>query len=145
MGEHIPKEQLRRGVLNRSQLLPLEKELFLRWYRQFGEEFDDYQFAVLFGPWAVDTTGMPEGIKNVIERVTRLRADFIARKAGRLYLFEIKPTAKPGALGQLRSYLSYFHEEFPNEQTPQLAIITEHVPVYMEEIYRREGVHLYVV
>lgn len=129
----------------RNQLLPRERALFIRWFEQYGREFTNYEFAHRFGPPAFQIPDLPESLQYWVEVTSRLRADMIARRGNEWYIFEIKPMAKPAAIGQLRAYTAYWHEEFPDRPFPRLAIIAEIVPIYMWEIARREGVVIFQV
>jgi hypothetical protein len=129
----------------RNQLLPRERDIFIRFYAKYGSEFSDWEFAHRFGPPALPTEGLPESLQYWVDVTARLRADVIARRGTRWYIFEIKPTAKPAAIGQLRAYISYWNEEFPGRPLPTPAIICEFVPDYMHAVAAREGVELFVV
>lgn len=145
MSEFVPLEELRRGNLRRTQLLPGERDLFLRWFTRYGGEFSDYEFAVLLGPGQPVPDDLPLGLKSMVERVTRLRADFIARRGDRWWIFEIKPEARPSALGQLTSYKLFFQEEYPERGEPGLAVIAGRMATNMDEVFRRAGVVVYIV
>lgn len=145
MAHQISREELEQSNLIRSQLLPFEREIFMRWYRRHGNRFHDFIFAQRFGPQQIDVSNLPEGIRNWVEHVTRLRADVVCWQGSQPWILEVKPEAKPGAVGQLRSYLAYWKEEFPNQPIPKLGLIVARLPVYMPAILEREGITYWVV
>jgi hypothetical protein len=119
------------ALLVRAQLAPLEREILERWWVRWGQEFSEYEFAHRFGPPAIPTEGLSGPLLHWAEVVSRLRADMIARREREWYIFEIKPIAKPAALGQLLAYQHYWPQEFPDRPAPKLAIICELLPDYM--------------
>jgi hypothetical protein len=128
--QRMMDEQLA-ALLVRAQLAPLEGDLLARWWARWGQEFSEYEFAHRFGPPAIPTEGLSGPLLHWAEVVSRLRADMIARRGAAWYIFEIKPIAKPAALGQLLAYAHYWPQEFPDRPAPRLAIICELIPEYM--------------
>lgn len=145
MPERVSIEELATGNLIRTQLLPNERDLFSRWFRRFGKDYTDYEFAITVGPGQPIPPEVAPGIATLIERVTRLRIDFAARDAGGWTIFEIKERVRIGTTGQLMAYADFWREEFPDRPIKELAVITDFVDNNNAEVFRRRGIKVIIV
>lgn len=129
----------------RVQLLPKERDLFIRFLAQHGHEYQKWEFAHHFGPPAIPTEGLPENLRYWAEVVSRLRADAIGWRGGQPVIFEIKPYAKPSVIGQLQGYKFFWHDEYPSEPSPILAIICEAFHPALLPLAREAEIEIYQV
>lgn len=75
--------------------------------------------------------------------VTRLRIDAVGWIGSAPSIFEVKPQAGLGALGQVLGYEYFFYKEF--QIMPRLGIITDDTTPDLRELYAAKGVNLYIV
>lgn len=75
--------------------------------------------------------------------VSRLRVDAIGFQGGFPTLFEVKPSARLSAYGQIKAYQLFYEKEF--FVLPAMAIITDSITPDTAWLFAREGIAVHIV
>lgn len=126
-------------------LMPSEKKLWQTFLREHGEEFTGYVYDVHVGEGRPAPEGYPANIKSMAMFISQYRIDVIARKAGVLWLFEVKPYAGTNALGQLNSYAKLYRWTFNYRGPIKKALVTNVLRPDIKALAESDNITVYVV
>ncbi len=87
---------------------------------------------------------MPEPWRKGAEGIYRKRIDVIGHQPGKVTIFEVKPHAGLGALGQIMGYAAMYEEEFSPKEELAAAIVTRLIDPNMEKIYADFGIDTFI-
>jgi len=128
-----------------KHLLPAEVKIWNRFLSEWGREWDWFQYDIHLGSGVEILEYWDDKIKKLAKVLTQFRVDVIGHKAKAITIFEIKPQAGIGALGQVLAYKKLYIKEFGSDIDIGLAIVTDRVGPDIEYIYSQFGIRLYIV
>lgn len=122
-----------------------EADIWRRWLKEHQKEYLDFKYDVHVGrEWpqhAVDTEEWRRGAAAVYLK----RIDVVGFQADTVTIFEVKPHAGLGALGQVIGYLALYEEQFEPKEELKGAIVTELADPNISKILEDHGIDLYVL
>ena len=122
-----------------------EAALWDQWLKLHGEDYARFMYDVHVGrPWP-DHLVMPERWRKGAEAVYLKRIDVVGYQPGVITVFEVKPHAGLGALGQILGYLTLYEDQFGPPEELRGAIVTELVDPNVEKILEDHGIELFVI
>ena len=126
-------------------MLPGDVVIWERWLKQNKDKWYDYKYDVHVGKVEPTFPTEPVNIMNLARAVLRKRIDVVARKDDEIWIFEVKPDAGLGAIGQLISYKHLYQEEFKPTETIRLGLVTDRIDRDVEMVCQKEGITVFVV
>lgn len=122
-----------------------ESEIWRRWLRIHEREYLRFEYDTHVGkPWPEHLT-LPEKWRRGAEAVYLKRIDVVGFKQESVTIFEVKPHAGLGSLGQILGYLSLYEEQFAPSEELRGAIVTELTDPNIERILEEHGIELYIL
>jgi len=128
-----------------KHLLPAEVKIWNRFLSEWGSGWDWYEYDKHLGEGIEVLEYWEDKIKQLAKVLTQFRLDVVGHKDKVVTIFEIKPQAGIGALGQVLAYRELYLKEFGSDIDMGLAIVTDRVGPDIEYIYGRFGIKLYIV
>lgn len=128
-----------------KHLLPAEVKIWNRFLSEWGSGWDWYEYDLHLGSGIEVLEYWEDKIKKLAKVLTQFRLDVVGHKAEAITIFEIKPQAGIGALGQVLAYRELYLKEFGSDIDVGLAIVTDRVGPDIEYIYSQFGIRLYIV
>ena len=89
-------------------LRPKEIEIWERFIAQKPDEYDEVEYDFAFGLLPPFKTEVVPETGGDDRRLYLRRVDVVAHKGDRLDFIEIKPNAGPGAIGQIKGYITLY-------------------------------------
>ncbi len=122
-----------------------EEDIWRRWLKINKEKYQRFVYDLHVGrAWPGHLELSPEWRKGA-EAVYLKRIDAIGYSADSITIFEVKPHAGLGALGQIMGYLALYEEQFAPAEELKGAIVTELVDPNVERILEEHGIDLYIL
>jgi len=126
-------------------LMPNEVPIWEKFLSIWGDQFTDYKYDVHVGKGADPGPEVEEQWRRLAIMLTQKRIDVVAKRDGIVYLFEVKPDAGLGALGQLKAYRVLYREHFKYRGPLRLAVVTTRLNDDERLVYTRYGIEIYEV
>jgi len=122
-----------------------EADIWRRWLKIHRREYQRFEYDVHVGrPWPEHLT-LPEKWRRGAEAVYLKRIDVVGFQPDCVTIFEVKPHAGLGSLGQIIGYLALYEEQFAPKEELRGAIVTELVDPNISRILEEHGIDLYVM
>lgn len=126
-------------------LLPLERPIWRRYLESTTEDFERITYDLHLGDGSPIPAGMSEGTAAIVKAVSRKRVDVIGETASSIIIFEVKPRAGMGAMGQLLNYRSLYYRENNPTKPVRLMVVCERVEPDVLGTYGQFGIEVAVV
>jgi len=129
-----------------KHMMPQEVRIWESWLRtEEGKSFEPYQYDIHVGKAsALWKTGNPN-YDRMADALLKKRIDAISKKEGAVHIFEIKPDAGLGAIGQLLSYEILYREEFGYDGRIELHLVTNYTDIDTERVCKQRGIQVHIV
>jgi len=129
-----------------THMLRAEVRIWDAWLRtEEGKEYEPYQYDVHVGKASsLWKTGEPNW-DRMADALMKKRIDAVSRKEGVVHIFEVKPDAGLGAIGQLLSYRILYRDEFDYEGNIELHLVTNYTDIDTETVCREQNIKLHIV
>lgn len=122
-----------------------ESEIWRRWLKIHRTKYLKFDYDIHVGrPWP-EHLALPEKWKRGAESVYLKRIDVVGYQPDTVTVFEVKPHAGLGSLGQIIGYLALYEEQFSPREELKGAIVTELVDPNIARILEEHGIDLYVL
>lgn len=122
-----------------------ESEIWRRWLKKYRRTNERYEYDVHVGRLWPEHEVIPEKWRRGAASVYQKRIDVVGFRPDTITIYEVKPHAGLGALGQILGYLSLYEEDFAPSQELRGAIVTELVDPNISRILEDHGIDLYVM
>ena len=126
-------------------LLPLERPIWARYLAGTSEEFLSLVYDLHLGEGAPVDEAWSEGTAAIVAAVSRKRVDVIGETAGAVIIFEVKPRAGMGAMGQLLNYRELYLKEHRVRKPVRMVVVCERVEPDVLGTYGQYGIEVAVV
>ncbi len=107
------------------------------------DTWDKWEFDTHLGDGHIVGLETDPAILKLSLEVSRLRVDAIGFQGGFPTLFEVKPSARLSAYGQIKAYQVFYEREYFVKAN--MAIITDSVTRDVDYLFAREGIKVFVV
>lgn len=122
-----------------------ETDIWRKWLKVHGREYKRFDYDVHVGvPWPEHLV-LSEEWRRGAEAVYLKRIDVVGLQTDTVTIFEVKPHAGLGALGQIIGYLAMYEEKFAPKEELRGAIVTELIDPGIKKILEEHGIDLYVM
>ncbi len=108
-------------------LRPKEIEIWERFIALKPDEYEEVEYDLAFGLLPPFKTVVVPETGGDDRRVYLRRVDVVARKGSRLDFIELKPNAGPGAIGQIKGYITLYKNLVDPNAEINARIITDNV------------------
>ncbi len=125
-------------------LLPQEVKIWERFLKDHGNEYQKFDYDVHVGKVSEILSRLPEAWRKGAEAVFRKRIDVVGWQPGKITIFEVKPHAELGALGQLLGYLALYDQEFNPVQELGAALVVDFVDPITERLVKDRNIDVYI-
>lgn len=122
-----------------------ESDIWRRWLKLHRKEYHKFDYDIHVGKAWPEHLALPEKWRRGAEAVYLKRIDVVGYQADTITIFEVKPHAGLGSLGQIIGYLALYEEQFDPRKELKGAIVTELVDPNISRILEEHGIDLYVV
>jgi len=122
-----------------------EAEIWQRWLKIHKGEYLMFDYDVHIGRAWPEHLILPEKWKKGAEAVYLKRIDVVGYQVDTITIFEVKPHAGLGALGQIIGYLALYEDQYNPREELKGAIVTELVDPNISRILEEHGIELYVI
>ncbi len=128
-----------------THLLPLERPIWARYLASTTEEFLSLVYDLHLGEGAPVDPALSLGTQAIVAAVSRKRLDVVGETLDSIIIFEVKPRAGMGALGQLLSYRELLLREHRPSKPVRLVVVCERVEPDMPRVYAQYGIEIALV
>ncbi len=128
-----------------THLLPLERPIWARYLAATTEEFLSLVYDLHLGEGAPIDPALSEGTKAIIAAVSRKRVDVVGETADSIIVFEVKPRAGMGAMGQLLTYRELYLREIRPTKPIRMVVVCERVEPDVPRVYGQYGIEIALV
>ena len=132
-------------LLKYPHMLPGDVKIWERWLKLYRDQWTDYQYDIHLGEVEPIYETKPINIMNLARAVLRKRIDVVARKDDEIWIFEVKPDAGLGAIGQLVSYEVLYRKKFKPTERIRLALVTDRLDRDILAVCEEKGIEMFVV
>lgn len=122
-----------------------ESAIWNAWLKKFEYKYDRYLYDVHVGKLWPEHTKLERRWRTGAEAVYRKRIDVVGFRADEICIFEVKPHAGMGALGQIIGYVSLYDQEFNPRERISGAIVAELIDPNIRQLLEDHGIEYYVV
>ena len=119
--------------------------LWNRFLDLYGGEWEAFEYDVRVGPPSGAAVGFDPGTRAVFDALTRLRIDALGHRAGAVHLFEVKPFAGIGTVGQLIGYRDLYLRDFPGARVVGLGVVTDRFQPAVAAVFKSQGIEAWIV
>lgn len=123
-------------------LLPNEVKIWEVFLRKHGNEYLSFEYDVHVGKVPPEILNQPPKWRKAAESVYRKRIDVIGFQSDRVTVFEVKPHAGLGAVGQIAGYLTLYDDEFNPKRELLGAIVTDYTDINTIRVCEEHGIEL---
>lgn len=120
-----------------------ESELWTEFLKEHGEEYYKFVYDLHVGKLWPELDKMPEPWRKGAEAIYLKRIDAVGYQPRKITIFEVKPHAGLGALGQIIGYVTMYEEQYEPKEELAAAIITRLVDPNLEHVYEQYGIKTY--
>lgn len=128
-----------------THLLPLERPIWARYLAATTEEFLALTYDLHLGEGAPVDPAWSPGTAAIVAAVSRKRLDVVGETADSIIIFEVKPRAGMGAMGQLLSYRELYLREHRPSKPVRMVCVCERVEPDIPRIFGQYGIELAIV
>ncbi len=132
-------------MLEFVHMMPLERPIWARYLERSEEDFLRLTYDVHLGQGQVIDPTWPEWLVKQVLAVSRKRCDVVGETSSQVIIFEVKPRAGMGALGQLLCYRQLYQAEFGPVKSVRMVVVCERVEPDVYGVYAQFGVEIAVV
>ena len=111
---------------------------------EHGKEYDRFEYDVHVGKLWPELEEMPEPWRKGAEALYLKRIDAIGFQPRKITIFEVKPHAGLGALGQIIGYLSLYEEQFEPKEDLAAACVTRLLDPNIKKVFEEYGIDFYI-
>lgn len=130
---------------NYPHMSQADTKIWERFLDQYPQAYDSVQYDFHVGDAPGFNTLMDDGEDRNQDKLYRLRIDVVGRSGSSLDIIEIKPSAGPSTIGQVKSYkMLYERDEDPLGKV-NMIILTDKENPNMDYLCKKEGVKLIIV
>lgn len=122
-----------------------EADIWRRWLKAHRGEYLRFEYDVHVGRAWPEHLDLPQVWRVGADAVYLKRIDVVGFQADSITIFEVKPHAGLGALGQIMGYLALYEEQFAPREELKGAIVTELADPNIKKILEENGVGLFIV
>ena len=122
-----------------------EAEIWRRWLARHRGGFDRFQYDTHVGRLWPEHENLDREWKVGAASVYQKRIDVVGFQTGVITIFEVKPHAGLGAIGQILGYVSLYEEQFNPSEEMRAAIVAELVDPNIRKLLEQFGIDLYVI
>jgi len=126
-------------------LLPLERPIWARYLAGTSEEFLSVVYDLHLGEGAPVDPALSTGTQAIIAAVSRKRVDVIGETADSIIIFEVKPRAGMGAMGQLLNYQRLYLREKRPTKPVRTVVVCERIEPDVAGAYAQYGIEIALV
>lgn len=126
-------------------LLPLERPIWARYLASTTEEFLSLVYDLHLGEGAPIDPALSPGTQAIIAAVSRKRVDVVGETASSIIIFEVKPRAGMGAMGQLLTYRELYLREIRTTKPIRMMVVCERVEPDVPRVYAQYGIEIALV
>lgn len=119
--------------------------LWNRFLDRYGEGWAGFDYDVRVGEASKAAVGQDEVAQRTWAALTKLRIDAVGYRAGEIWVFEVKPYAGIGTVGQLVGYRGEFVSEFHPVEPVRMGVVTDRFVPAVGSVMRREGIAAWIV
>ncbi|MBA7635001.1 hypothetical protein ES703_42601 [subsurface metagenome] len=128
-----------------THLLPLERPIWARYLASTTEEFLSLVYDLHLGEGAPVDPAWSEGTAAIVAAVSRKRVDVVGETADSIIIFEVKPRAGMGAMGQLLTYRELYLREARPTKPIRMMVVCERVEPDVPRVYGQYGIEIAIV
>ena len=132
-------------MLEYVHLMPLERPIWARYLERSEEVFLRLTYDLHLGQGAPIDPTWPEWLVRQVRAVSRKRCDVVGETSSQVIIFEVKPRAGMGALGQLLCYRELYQLEYGPVKPVRMVVVCERVEPDVYAVYGQFGVEIAVV
>lgn len=126
-------------------MAPLDKSIWVRYLMQGGEQFAPFIYDLRVG----NGVQMPAGTDAIGLRaayaLTTKRIDVLCFVNKRARIIEVKQRAGLSAVGQLIGYRDLYHRTVPDQQIPEMLLVTDILQPDMKPVLLQSNIQYYEV
>lgn len=122
-----------------------EADIWGRWLEVHGKGWDKFEYDVHVGQMWPEHLDLPVPWRQGAEGLYLKRIDVVGFTGDEITIFEVKPHAGLGALGQVMGYLALYEEQFAPSQELKGAIVTELADPNIRRILEQNGIELFII
>ena len=126
-------------------LLPLERPIWGRYLAGTSEEFLSLVYDLHLGDGAPVDPSWSSGTAAIVAAVSRKRVDVVGETADSIIMFEVKPRAGMGAMGQLLNYRALYLRERRPTKPLRMMVVCERVEPDVTRTYAQYGIEIALV
>lgn len=121
-----------------------EREIWREFLKDHEDKWGHFVYDVHVGKLWPELALLPQPWRRGAEAVYLKRIDVVGYRPGEIVIFEVKPHAGLGALGQIIGYMDLYEEGFAPAEEIFGAIVTRLVDPNLERLFVDRGISLYV-
>lgn len=126
-------------------LLSAEVPIWDRWLQLHGHTFTQFAYDVHVGQGIGGVLGLNEATQRAADVLSKKRIDVLGERPGEFWLFEIKPFAGVGAIGQILSYTWLWNKEVPSRPITHWGLVTDHTDADTIDVCRAHSIRVWQV
>jgi hypothetical protein len=119
--------------------------LWRKWLNKYGTNFQVYLYDLHVGAGVPILPGTLAQYRLQAEISSKKRIDVVARRAGEIYIIEVKPYASLSAIGQVLCYSALYKKEFNPTERVIPCIVTDYVYADEAYLFKFYGIEYYSV
>lgn len=123
----------------------VDMPLWNRFLDLYGQGWEAFEYDVRVGPASGAAVGADPGTRAVFEALTKLRVDAVGVRGGAVDLFEVKPFAGIGTVGQLIGYRDLYVGDFRPAGPVGLGVVTDRFQPAVGEVFKAQGIEVWLV
>lgn len=123
----------------------VDMPLWNRFLELYGSEFRGFAYDVRVGPPSGAAAGYDSQTQAVFAALTQLRIDAVGERDSELTLFEVKPYAGIGTVGQLIGYRDLYVAQFAPAGRVSLGVVTDRFTPAVGEVFSRNSISAWIV
>lgn len=119
--------------------------LWNRFLDRFGDGWQGFDYDVRVGEPSRAASGLDAATQRTWEALTKLRVDAVGFRVGEVWVFEVKPYAGIGTVGQLVGYRGGYVREFRPVERVRMGVVTDRFVPAVGEVFREQGIQVWIV
>ncbi|MGH7751802.1 MAG: hypothetical protein ACREN5_03215, partial [Gemmatimonadales bacterium] len=123
----------------------VDRPLWNAFLDRYGRGWENFEYDVRVGPPSGAATGFDPQTQAVFEALTRLRIDAVGYRPEATWLFEVKPFAGIGTVGQLIGYGELYITDRRPAVPVRLGVVTDRFQPAVGEVFKSEGIEVWLV
>jgi hypothetical protein len=127
-----------------AHMFPMDIEIWERFLAAHRGDFLGFIYDVKIGSGTKPLDDLAEPYRGMQRVLSRYRVDVIGVKHNELTLFEVKPSAGTGALGQVVSYARLFRRDYKPQLKVIPALLTDFERPDMRHLAEKMGVQYHI-